>query len=112
MDLMYTASRPWGPKEPVCVAVMVGPKAPVTVVPFDGLTFLSNDRSDVPVRPAPESMMKTLSVVLLLQPSEDTAANYLYLALARNSILVALMIIRQRDKKFVSTRLFYYQSVN
>jgi hypothetical protein len=49
MDLMYTASRPWGPKEPVCVAVMVGPKAPVTVVPFDGLTFLSNDRSDVPV---------------------------------------------------------------
>jgi hypothetical protein len=42
---------------------MEGPKAPVTVVEVDGLTSLSNDKSDVPVHPAPESMMKTLSVV-------------------------------------------------
>ena len=51
-------------------------------------------------------------VVLLPQHSEDTAVNNLHLILARDAILVALMIIQQRDKKFASTRLFYYQSVN
>ena len=62
---MWTASRLSGPNLPACVGAVEGPKAPVTVMSWQGRTSFSSDMSDVPHLPAPESMMNLLVVVLI-----------------------------------------------
>ena len=64
-------SRPRGPKSPVCVGWMDGPKVPEAVVLALGWTFVRRWRCDVPVRPAPESMIYDGEDVLSLFIGND-----------------------------------------
>ena len=51
--------------------LIAGPNAPVTVVLYDGFTLRSRDMSDVPVRPAPESMMMVDSLARIALSGMD-----------------------------------------